>query len=38
MGCGVGLCNGCSVKTEDGDFIKLCTEGPILDGKRIVYD
>lgn len=38
MGCGVGLCNGCAVKLEDGDFIKLCTEGPILDGKRIVYD
>ncbi|HCP17218.1 MAG: FAD-binding oxidoreductase [bacterium] len=38
MGCGIGLCNGCSVKMENGDFIKLCTEGPILDGKRIIYD
>ncbi|MEJ5307435.1 MAG: hypothetical protein WHT27_03980 [candidate division WOR-3 bacterium] len=38
MGCGVGLCNGCAVKMEDGDYVKLCTEGPILDGNRIVYD
>ncbi|MEO0281217.1 MAG: hypothetical protein ABIN05_02570 [candidate division WOR-3 bacterium] len=37
MGCGVGLCNGCAVKMEDGDFVKLCTEGPILDGNRIFY-
>ena len=38
MACGVGLCNGCAVKYEDNSFRKVCVDGPVLDGNRIVYD
>ena len=38
MACGVGLCNGCMVKYDDNTFRKVCTDGPVLDGNRIVYD
>ncbi len=38
MACGVGLCNGCSVKTQNGDYIKICKEGPILNGNLIDYE
>ena len=38
MACGVGLCDGCAVKYEDNSFRKVCTDGPLLDGNRIIYD
>jgi len=38
MACGAGLCNGCTVKFDDGTFKKICTEGPLLDGARIMYE
>lgn len=38
MACGVGLCNGCAVKYDDNTFKKVCIDGPVLDGNRIIYD
>jgi dihydroorotate dehydrogenase electron transfer subunit len=38
MACGVGLCNGCVVKYDDNTFRRVCTDGPVLDGNRIVYE
>ncbi|MGE3062078.1 MAG: hypothetical protein AB7T10_00360 [bacterium] len=38
MACGVGLCNGCMVKYDDNTFCRVCADGPVLDGNRIVYD
>lgn len=38
MACGAGLCGGCTIKYDDGTFKKVCTDGPLLDGMRIVYE
>lgn len=38
MACGLGLCNGCTVKYNDGTLVKVCTDGPVLSGEKIVYD
>ena len=37
FGCGVGLCVGCTVDTVDG-YKKACVEGPVLDGRIILWD
>lgn len=34
MGCGVGLCFSCSVKTDDQGPVRLCTEGPWFEASR----
>jgi len=40
MGCGIGICYGCSVEinTPDGGTrtILLCREGPVIDAKLLV--
>lgn len=38
MACGAGLCGGCTIKYDDGTFRKVCKDGPLLDGMRIVYE
>jgi dihydroorotate dehydrogenase electron transfer subunit len=41
MACGVGICNGCSVRTRasgplgDWPYAKCCTEGPVFDARAI---
>jgi len=30
MACGVGLCMGCVYPTDDGGYIRICKEGPII--------
>ena len=40
MGCGIGACWGCvhRIKTEDGDgWVKICEEGPVFPGERILW-
>lgn len=40
MGCGFGVCNGCvhPIQEEHGTtFQKICSEGPIFDLKRIIW-
>jgi NAD(P)H-flavin reductase len=34
MACGFGACFGCVVPTKDG-YVRLCLEGPVLDGDRL---
>jgi dihydroorotate dehydrogenase electron transfer subunit len=34
MACGYGACFGCVVPTKDG-FVRLCIDGPVLDGDRL---
>ncbi|MDQ4082639.1 MAG: hypothetical protein M3123_07095, partial [Actinomycetota bacterium] len=34
MACGYGACYGCAVEV-DGRLVRLCVEGPILDGARV---
>ena len=36
MGCGRGVCNGCTVKTKSG-LKKVCEDGPVFDGKEVVF-
>jgi dihydroorotate dehydrogenase electron transfer subunit len=40
MGCGIGICYGCSVEINDPDgnvkSILLCREGPVIDAERLV--
>ncbi|MCK4462894.1 MAG: dihydroorotate dehydrogenase electron transfer subunit, partial [Candidatus Omnitrophica bacterium] len=36
MGCGTGICMGCSVKTLSGNRL-VCKDGPIFDAKEIVW-
>jgi len=37
FGCGIGLCYGCTVETTDG-MKRACINGPVLDGKKILWD
>ena len=37
MGCGIGLCQGCVIKTLSG-FVRTCTEGPVFDADEVLWD
>jgi dihydroorotate dehydrogenase electron transfer subunit len=37
MGCGVGVCYGCTVKTKDG-LKQVCQDGPIFELNEILWD
>lgn len=43
MGCGMGCCLGCVVyarteAAESGEYVRCCTEGPVLDAEAVVWD
>ena len=41
MGCGMGGCYSCVVRVRRGDgshFVRSCLEGPVFDGRAIVWD
>jgi len=37
MGCGLGVCYGCTVKTKNG-LKQVCQDGPIFDLDEIIWD
>lgn len=37
MGCGVGTCQGCVVRSAAGEWIKSCTEGPVFDVRELAW-
>ena len=37
MGCGIGMCMGCPVKTKNG-IKKVCKDGPIFDLKEVILE
>jgi len=37
MGCGYGACVGCVCKTINGNR-KVCEDGPVFDGKEVIWD
>ena len=37
MGCGIGTCYGCTLKTKSG-LKQVCTDGPVFDLQNIVWD
>ena len=38
MGCGFGACMGCSMKTADGGYKRVCREGPVFQKEEIVWE
>lgn len=36
MGCGIGACLGCVVKTKNG-LKRVCKEGPVFDAKELIW-
>jgi dihydroorotate dehydrogenase electron transfer subunit len=40
MGCGVGACLGCVVKTrgQEGLYRKVCVDGPVFDARTVVIE
>jgi dihydroorotate dehydrogenase electron transfer subunit len=38
MGCGWGVCDGCSIPVLDGGYSKCCTTGPVFSGTEIDWD
>jgi len=38
MACGFGVCSGCAVKLASGDYVRVCREGPVFDGKDLSED
>jgi dihydroorotate dehydrogenase electron transfer subunit len=37
MGCGIGVCLGCVVKTDDGTYKRSCVEGPVMDAEIVLW-
>ncbi len=37
MACGVGVCWGCVVKSSDGTYQRVCTDGPVFDARKIDF-
>ncbi len=37
MGCGYGICNGCTVLTPEGKRRKICKDGPVFAFKEVCY-
>jgi dihydroorotate dehydrogenase electron transfer subunit len=38
MACGVGACMGCAVPVAGGGYSRVCKEGPVFDGKDILWE
>jgi dihydroorotate dehydrogenase electron transfer subunit len=38
MGCGMGVCLGCTVHHRDGSNLRLCREGPVLNARDIQWE
>jgi dihydroorotate dehydrogenase electron transfer subunit len=38
MACGYGICLGCAVPTTEGGYLHACSDGPVVDASRVVWD
>ncbi|MFO7625797.1 MAG: hypothetical protein R6V62_00900 [Candidatus Fermentibacteraceae bacterium] len=38
MGCGWGVCEGCSIPVSGGGYRKCCTDGPVFMGEELDWD
>lgn len=38
MGCGLGACLSCVCKTNDGEYKRVCKEGPVFKAKEVSFD
>lgn len=37
MGCGIGMCKGCPIKTKNG-ILMVCKDGPLFESEEIIWD
>ena len=37
MGCGIGTCQGCVVRSSSGEWVKSCTKGPVFDREELSW-
>ncbi len=37
MACGLGACLGCTLAGADGNYIHVCRQGPVFDGKEVAW-
>lgn len=35
MACGIGACLGCTIEKSDGEFLRVCKDGPVFDSKEV---
>lgn len=35
MACGIGACLGCTVESIDGEFLRVCKDGPVFDSREV---
>ena len=35
MACGIGACLGCTIEKFDGEFLRVCKDGPVFDSKEV---
>ncbi len=38
MGCGLGACLGCVYETPEGEYIRSCIDGPVVNGYDVVWE
>lgn len=38
MGCGIGACLGCQIKTTNGGILKICNDGPVFNAGEVEID
>jgi len=38
MACGFGICVGCVVNTKDNGYVRICKDGPVIDGRNVVWE
>jgi dihydroorotate dehydrogenase electron transfer subunit len=36
MGCGCGICFGCAVKKKDSGYLRVCSDGPVIDLAEVI--
>jgi len=35
MACGIGACLGCTIPNADGEFLRVCKDGPVFDAREV---
>ncbi len=38
MACGMGACLGCNRLAKDGNYVHVCMDGPVFDGKKLQWE
>jgi dihydroorotate dehydrogenase electron transfer subunit len=38
MGCGIGACLGCVVEATDGQYLRVCVEGPVVSAEQVAWE